>query len=140
MRGSPLFRTGFVLLALLLLILPLRSLTNARVRTIPMSALSGAPSATVQLTITSTTIPFRFQISHLGKTIWEGESNASSSAKSLTMPFPVEGVDLVVQASWPEKKETAIRIEAAHGERAPISRTVWGTEQVNDVVTFAPSP
>ena len=140
MRGSPLLRTGFVLLAMLLLILPLRSLTNARTRPVPTSALSGAPSATVKLTITSTTVPFRFQISHLGKTIWESESSASSSSKSLTMPFPAEGVDLAVQASWPEKKETAIRVEAARGENAPIDRTLWGTEKVNDVVTFAPSP
>lgn len=140
MRGSPLFRTAFVILAMLLLILPLRSLTNARARPVPISVSSGAPSPAVRLTITSTTVPFRFQISHLGKTIWEGESTASSSSKSVTMPFPTQGVDLVVQASWPEKKETAIRVEAAAGDSAPITRTLWGTEQVNDVVTFAPSP
>jgi hypothetical protein len=124
---------------MLLLILPLRSLTNARTRSVPLANPS-APVATVQLTITSTTVPFRFQISHLGKPIWEAESSASSSSKSLAMPFPAEGVDLVVQASWREKKETAIRVEAARGEGAPVSRTLWGTAKVDDVVTFAPSP
>jgi hypothetical protein len=92
------------------------------------------------LTITCTTAPFHFQISALGKVIWEGESTTSSSSKILMMQFPSEGVDLVVEASWPGKKETAIRIEAARGENAPIARTLWGTERVSDVVTLAAPP
>ncbi|MBA3960575.1 MAG: hypothetical protein H0X40_01555 [Chthoniobacterales bacterium] len=140
MRGSPLFRTAVILLALLLLILPLRSLTSARSKAALAPLLPVAPVAAVQLTLTSTSVPFRFQVSHLGKTIWGGESSASSRSKSLTIPFPAEGIDLVVQASWPEKKDTAIRVDLTRGENPPTTRTLWGTEQVNDVVTFAPSP
>ncbi|MGH8092119.1 MAG: hypothetical protein ACREIF_01430 [Chthoniobacterales bacterium] len=140
MKGSPLFRTALVLLALLLLVLPLRSLTNARTQATTAPPSPAAAAIPVRLTITSTTFPFRFQISHLGKTIWKGESTTSSSSKSVTMRFPSEGVDLVVEASWPEKKETAIRVEAVRGESAPIARTLWGTGEVNDVVTLGPSP
>ena len=139
MRGSPIIRTGLVLFALLLLILPLRSLTSMRAVAPLIAKQKVIAPEIVRLTVTSTSVPFRFQISHLGQLIWEGESSTNSSSKSLTMPFPAEGIDLLVQASWSEKKETAIRIEAARGESAPISRTLWGTEQVDDVVTFAPS-
>ena len=106
----------------------------------PGVRLLAAAVATVHLTVTSTSVPFSFEISYLGKTVWKGESSESSTSKSLTIPFPPEGIDLVVQASWPEPKETALRIEATSGDSAPITQTLWGTDHVNDVVTFAPAP
>jgi hypothetical protein len=139
MRGSPLFRAGLVLFALLLLLLPLRKLTSSRANSAPAIAPLAAPAATVHLTITSTSVPFGFEISHLGKTVWKGASDESSSSKSLTMSFPPEGIDLGVQASWPEAKEAAIRIEVTRGDDAPIIKTLWGNHYVDDVVTFVPS-
>jgi hypothetical protein len=139
MRGSPILRAGLILFAFLLLLLPLRKLTSSRANSASVVAPPAAPAASFHLTITSTSVPFRFEISHLGKTVWKGASDESSSSKSLTMSFPPEGIDLGVQASWPEAKEAAIRIEVTRGDNAPIIKTLWGNHRVDDVVTFAPS-
>jgi len=136
MRGSPLLRAGLVLFALLLLLFPLHSLTSRRP---VLGAVGGpAPRSTLHLTITATTFPFRFSISHLGREVWAGESDASSRAKDLTLAFPPEGIDLLVEASWAEKKETAVRLEVARDAGAPMAKTLWGTERVNDVLSFQP--
>ncbi len=140
MRGSPLVRAGLIVVALLLLLAPLRSLTSARSTPSLAPAASSPDASTVSLTITSTSYPFQFEISHLGKTIWKGENNTSTSSKTLALNFPPEGIDLVVAASWAQRQETAVRLQVARGDGAPLSKTLWGTEQVNDVVTFAPSP
>ncbi|HEX3817017.1 MAG TPA: hypothetical protein VHW03_01875 [Chthoniobacterales bacterium] len=139
MRGSPLLRTGLVLLALLLLLPAVRSLTNHRPAP-PMPA-TAAPVAAqpVRLTVTSTVFPFHFAIFHLGRIIWEDQSNAASSAKAVTLRFPPQGIDLLVQASWPEKKEGAVRVEVVPPGRAPITQTLWGTGSVDDVLTFVPA-
>jgi hypothetical protein len=138
MRGSPLLRASLALLALLSLLLPLQSLTNHRVEQTMFAAVPSATAARVHLTITSTTVPFRFEISHLGKVIWEGESTETNAAKDVSLLFPPEGIDLLVDASWTQKKETAVRVEVTHDDGTPIARTLWGAEHVNDVLTFAP--
>ncbi|HEY5035760.1 MAG TPA: hypothetical protein VII74_01365 [Chthoniobacterales bacterium] len=139
MRGSPLLRTGIVLLALLLLLPAVHSLTNHRpAPAMPATATSGAAQP-VRLTITSTVFPFHFAISHLGRIIWEDQNNAASSAKIVTLRFPPQGIDLLVQASWLEKKEGAVRVEVVPPARAPIAQTLWGTGSVDDVLTFVPA-
>jgi hypothetical protein len=140
MRGSPLFRTAVVLLALLLLLPLLRGLTNPRSSATGLATPTPAALTPVRLTITSTSFPFRFAISQLGKIIWQGESGGSTSEKKLALPFPRDGIDLLVEASWPEKKEGAVRLEVAPNDRQPIARTLWGTGGVDDVLTFAPAP
>lgn len=130
-------RAGLVLLALLLLIFPLRSLTNRRPRP-GIAAASEAPALRLHLTITSTTFPFRFSISHLGRAVWVGESSGSSSAKDLSLAFPPEGIDLLVEASWAGKKETAVRLDVSREAAVPVAKTLWGTDGVNDVLTFQP--
>ena len=140
MRGSPLFRASLVLFALLLLLLPLHRLTSGRRNVATVRASPIAPAAIVRLTITCTSVPFRFEISHLGKTIWKGESNEISSSRNLTMHFPPEGIDLGVRASWSNAGETALRIDVVRGDDTPIVKTLWGTDHVDDVVTFASYP
>lgn len=140
MRGSPLFRAGLMVVALLLLLVPLRSLTSARSAQSPSLPASSPDASIVNLTITSTSHPFQFEVSHLGKTIWKGESNTSTASKALALSFPMEGIDLVVAASWAQRQETAVRLQVARGDGTPLTKTLWGTEQVNDVVTLAPAP
>ncbi len=135
MKGSPLLRAGLVLLALLTLILPLRGLTNRRLPARVRPAPSAAPLASVHLAITATTFPFHFAISHLGKIIWAGESATGRSEKEVALPFPPEGIDLLVEANWEGEQETAVRLEVARA-----GQTLWGTRRVNDVLTFLPTP
>lgn len=139
MKGSPLLRTAVVVAVLLLLMLPLRSLTNARATAAAPAVSAPSAPANVRLTVTSTSIPFQFQVSHLGQTIWVGNSSDHTSFKTVTMAFPPEGVDLTVQASWQTQTEGAIRLDVTAGDRSPISRTLWGTGEVDDVLTFGAS-
>jgi hypothetical protein len=136
MRGSPLLRAFLVLLALLALILPLRRLTSRQ--TAPAIAVSSPPPdvASMQLVLISTSTPFHFQISHLGQVIWQGDSTQPRLEKTLRFSFPPEGVDLVFKASWPETKESALRVELTPADQPPIVRTLWGMHEVDEVATF----
>lgn len=138
MRGSPLFRAGLVVLALLALLWPLRRLTSHE--TVPVHSPQPTAIVPVHVAITSTVFPFRFSISHLGKTIWQGESTESSSSSQAVIPFPPEGIDLLVDASWVEKKEAAVRVDITLPNGTPISQTLWGSGHVDDVLTFRSPP
>ncbi|MBO0696620.1 MAG: hypothetical protein J2P56_11055, partial [Verrucomicrobia bacterium] len=109
MRGSPLLRVLLVVIALLAVLWPLRSLTTHRVERPAASAQSVAvPESNAHLVLTSTSFPFTFEISHLGKTIWKGETPQSSVSRDVTMAFPPEGVDLLVDVKWQDDKEGAV--------------------------------
>src|SRR6266404_9404000 len=100
MRGSPLLRLLAVVIALLAVLWPLRRLTTHRTEApsaTPPSAAESEPK--VHLVLTSTSFPFTFEVSHLGKTIWKGEATESSVAKDVKMAFPSEGIDLLVDAN-----------------------------------------
>ena len=138
MRGSPLLRVLLVGIALLAVLWPLRSLTTHRTEESPdISQKAPAGESNVRLVLTSTTFPFTFEISHLGKTIWKGEATESSVAREVKMAFPPEGIDLLLDARWQGEKQTAVKLEVTPENGDAIMRTLWGTTQVNGVLTFA---
>jgi hypothetical protein len=138
MRGSPPLRVLLVVMALLAVLWPLRSLTTHRTEESPdISQKVAAAQSSVRLVLTSTTFPFTFEISHLGKTIWKGEATESSVAREVKMTFPPEGIDLLLDARWQEEKQTAVKLEVTPEAGDAITRTLWGTTQVNGVLTFA---
>src|SRR6266404_5950688 len=105
MKGSPLLRVLLVVIALLAVLWPLRSLTTHRTQEPPeISQKAAATQSSVRLVLTSTTFPFTFEISHLGKTIWKGEATESSVAREVKMIFPPEGIDLLLDARWQGEK------------------------------------
>ena len=138
MRGSPLLRAVLVVLALLALLAPLRSLTNRRSAATPaQQAMAGAVTKKkLRLELTSTTAPFKYQITSGGEPIWKGESDSTSVVTDLELEFPPEGVDLVLDASWTEKKPTAVRLTLTPQGSATMAKTVWGTTSVSEVLTF----
>ncbi len=112
MRGSPLLRVFVVVIALLAVQWPLRSLTNHRVKNVATSPQTSAAAETnVHLVLTSTSFPFTFEVSHLGKTIWKGESSESSVARDVKMTFPAEGIDLLVDVKWQGDKQGAVKLD-----------------------------
>jgi hypothetical protein len=138
MRGSPLLRALFVVIALVAILWPLRSLTTHRAERPSTSMQSRpAPDSDVHLVLTSTSFPFTFEVSHLGKTIWKGEAIESSVANDVKMVFPQEGIDLAVEAKWQGEKQAAVKLDVTVNEGDPISRTLWGTGKVSGVLTFA---
>jgi hypothetical protein len=140
MRGSPLLRVLLVVIALLVVIWPLRSLTTHR----PEASAAAAPTATaaaaesnVHLVLTSTSFPFTFEVSFLGKTIWKGEATESSVAKDVKMPFPSEGVDLSVDAKWQNDKQGALKLDVTPDDGDTMTKTLWGNGSASGVLTFA---
>jgi hypothetical protein len=138
MRGSPLLRVLLVVIALLVVLWPLRSLTTHRVESPSTSQGSaGTVQSNVHLVLTSTSFPFTFEVSHLGKTIWKGEAAESSAAHDVKMTFPPEGIDLLIEAKWQGDKQAAVKADVTVNGGDTITRTLWGTEKVSGVLTFA---
>ena len=138
MRGSPLLRVLVVVIALLAVLWPLRSLTSHRAERPSTPAQSVAvPESNVHLFLTSTSFPFTFEISHLGKTIWKGEASESSVARDIKMTFPPEGIDLLVDAKWQDNKQGAVKLDVIVDDGNAMTKTLWGTGSVSDVLTFA---
>jgi hypothetical protein len=137
MRGSPLLRVLLVVIALLAVLWPLRRLTTHRAETPSQPAQTAATSdASVHLVLTSTSFPFTFEVSHLGKTIWKSESTESSVARDVKLVFPPEGIDLLVDARWEGDKQGAVRLDVTPDNGDTMTKTLWGTGGVNDVLTF----
>jgi hypothetical protein len=139
MRGSPLIRAILVVIALLALLAPLRTLTSRRSETatlVKQAAQSLTAKNKVRLEVTSTTVPFKYQITGGGKTIWSGESNSTTVATDAELNFPPEGIDLVLDASWNEKKQTAVKLALIPQDSDMMAKTIWGTTSVSEVLTF----
>ena len=137
MRGSPLLRVLLVVIALLAVLWPLRRLTTHRTEAPSVAAPTAvAPESNVHLVLTSTSFPFTFEVSHLGKTIWKGEATESSVTRDVKMVFPSEGIDLSVEAKWPGDKQGAVRLDVTPDERDTMTKTLWGSGSVSGVLTF----
>jgi len=139
MRGSPLVRATLVVIALLALLAPLRTLTGRRSETatfVKQAAQSLTAKKKVRLGLTSTTVPFKYQITSGGETIWSGESNSTTVATDAELNFPPEGIDLVLDASWNEKKQTAVKLALIPQDSDMMAKTIWGTTSVSEVLTF----
>jgi hypothetical protein len=138
MSGSPLLRVVLVVIALLAVLWPLRSLTTHRAESPPTPPQTAATSeSNVHFVLTSTSFPFTFEVSHLGKTIWKGEAIESSIAHDVNMAFPPEGIDLLVEAKWQGGKQAAVRLDVTVDDGDTMAKTLWGTEGVSGVLTFA---
>jgi hypothetical protein len=90
----------------------------------------------IHLELTSTTIPFKFQINYGGNPIWSGESTTTIVATDTELRFPPEGIDLVLEVSWSEDRDTAVRLALTPEGSDTIAKTVWGTMNASEVLTF----
>ena len=137
MKGSPLLRALLVVLALLAVLWPLRSLTIRRADGPPTPAqAAAAPEANVHLVLASTSLPFTFAVSHLGQIIWKGEATEGSAAHDLRMAFPPEGIDLFVEVKWPGHQPAAVKLEVTPENGETMTRMLWGSGQASGVLTF----
>jgi hypothetical protein len=86
--------------------------------------------------LTSTTVPFKYQVTSGGEKIWSGESNSTTVAADTELKFPPEGIELVVDVSWAQEKQTAVRLALIPEDSDIMAKTVWGTTNVSEVLTF----
>ena len=138
MKGSPLLR-AFVAFALIALAgVPLWKLTRADA-TVAAPAQVEAGAVPVSLRLTFSAVPESFAISHLGKVVWADGSNKSHTtyeSDKLALPFPKEGVDLVVKVAWPGDAEGAVRLRLTDPDGNEHDKTIWGHGAMEEVVTF----
>jgi hypothetical protein len=138
MRGSPLFRVLLVVIVLLAVLWPLGRLTTHPAESRSATTLTAvAAESNVHLVLTSTSYPFTFEVSHLGKVIWKGESTESSIANDVTMPFPPEGIDLLIDAKWQGDKQNAVKLDVTPDKHGTMTKILWGAGKVSGVLTFA---
>jgi hypothetical protein len=140
MRGSPLLRVLLIVLVLLAALWPLRRLTSHRgIGPTQMQTPSPPQAQTLQthLALTSTAVPFAFEVTHLGKVIWKGESAQGAIEKTMALNFPPEGIDLLLSVKWQGDQQSAVKLEVTPQDGEPITRTLWGTTQASDVLTFS---
>ena len=139
MRGSPLARAILTVIALLALLFPLGHLTSHQNTTnSPPSVQVVARQKKLHLDLTSTTVPFKFRVSNDGKPIWSGESSSPTIGTDTELRFPAEGIDLVLDVSWSQDKETAVRLALTPEDSDTMAKTVWGTTSASEVLTFIP--
>jgi hypothetical protein len=141
MRGSPLFRAVLVLGALLLLLLPLLRLTRGACTSASANIPSAGPIAEkmkVQFELLSSRVPFHFELRHLGKTIWQGESTEPEVKKEIEMEFPSEGVDLELEGGWRdgEQSAAAVKLTVIPRDGLPRDKSIWAQKDFDEVLTF----
>ena len=139
MHGSPLLRTVTVILLLLVAAIPLWRMTHeaAAASVIPVASAPEAQSV-VHLAVAFAQKPLRFEISYLGKPVWQSDLVTSLTAeKDLVMTYPKEGVDLEYEVVWPPGTPLcAARLSVAANDAEPVEKTLWGTTQIDDVLSF----
>jgi hypothetical protein len=140
MHGSPLLRTAVIGLLLLLAGIPLWRMTHESAAASVIPAAASAPQAQTQvhLAVAFAQKPLRFQISYLGKPIWNSDLVTSLTAeKDIPMTYPKEGVDLEYNVVWPPGTPlTAARLSVAADDAEPVEKTLWGTGQIDDILSF----
>ena len=139
MHGSPLLRTISVIFLLLLAGIPLWRMTHEAAAESVIPAVV-APQAQTQVHLEAgfAPRPLRFEVSYLGKTIWQSELVTTDTvSKDIAMTYPKEGVDLQYKVVWPPgAQQCAARLSVAAGDAEPVERTLWGNGEVDDVLTF----
>ena len=140
MRGAPLIESLVAFFALLLLALPIRGLTSHSHSSTPAKPVVTAPQhRPVHLEIVGTAEAFEFQVNYLGSPIWSGIGRRSPVATDVQLPVPKEGVDLELTARFGDSTLHALRLTLALDDGAQAERSVWGTADVDEVLTFQPT-
>jgi len=142
MRGFPLLNALAVLAGMALLWFPLSRLTG-RDRGMP------APSSTAETVVGDAPIPIvlrlrfahpplRASVSHLGALLWESDDpDAMEAGFESALAIPPEGIDLALDADWPEDTpETALQLEVEPEALESRTAVVWGRGSLHEILTF----
>ena len=135
MKGSPLLRACVAFVLIALAGIPLWKLTRASGTAAPPVRVESA-GARVTLRLTFSPGPESFVVAHLGKVLWAEASHLTDESRDLALPFPKEGVDLVVKVTWPGEAEGALRLRLTDPDGHEHDKTIWGRGAMEEVVTF----
>lgn len=136
MRGSPLFRALAAFGFILLLGLPLARMTRAPTVVAAVAPISESVRE-IGLALTFTVLPTSVRVRHLGKEIWTVQPAAMESEKTVSLVFPKEGVDLELEAKFPDGAPlAAMRVRLTDPEGGEHEKTCWGRGEIDEVLSF----
>src|SRR4051812_19244248 len=120
MRGSPLIRALVAFLILLGLGFPLHRMLRADTEPAGVAVApppeKRAEAAKVQLQVNFTTPPSEFRVRSLGAEVWKATKPGEAIERELTLAFPKDGIELQVEADWPEGTRAAARVRLTDPE------------------------
>jgi len=141
MTGSPFFRLVLLLAGLVLLAIPAWRLTGRAAPAPQQPPARGTDTPvrqSVQLRFTSPLPPETIVVQALGKTVTTLRGPDGPWSVEIPLELPAEGIDLVVNATWPgQSPSNALRIQARVGDSDRLDTTLWGTPDIEDVVTVS---
>ena len=105
----------------------------------PVPVVRAAPTTPVRLELVGTAPSFEFNVSYLGREIWSGTGHQSPSYADLQLPLPKQGIDLEVNARFPDSNLHALRLRFSTGDGIEVERSAWGTDALDEVLTFQPT-
>lgn len=141
MTGSPFFRLLLLAVGLVLLALPAWRLTGrpAPAPAQPEPVGGNRPvSQSVQIQFTSPLPPETIVVEALGRTVATLKGPDGPWSVKIPLVVPIEGIDLVVRATWTgPAPSNALRMQARVGTSERLDTTLWGTPNIEDVVTLS---
>jgi len=149
MTGSPLLRLALVFAGLVLLAIPAWRLTGretAEEKAVTVVEKKPAAAQLIQLVFASPQTPSEIVVTAHGKTVATLNFPEGPWWVEVPLSLPPEGLDLIIQATWPEKtwpdatNNNALRVQARAGLETIADTTLWGDSPIEDVVTLTGSP
>jgi hypothetical protein len=141
MRGSPLVRALVLFLGLLALSWPLRLFLQreaAQVAVAQSPAVVPEPAAAsrLPLTLTFSQKALRAEVRYAGKSLWLLEHPGLRETGELRIPFPKEGVELLVSVEFEGEAQGALRLQLTAPDGNEYDRSLWGAGTVEAVIPF----
>ena len=141
MRGSPLIRALLLLLGLLALSWPLRLLLEREAAQVeaaraPATVLEAAAPPRLPLMLTFSQKALRAEIRYAGKSLWLLEHPGLRESCELQIPFPKEGVELLVIVEFEGEAQGALRLQFTAPDGNEYDRSLWGARTVEAVIPF----
>lgn len=139
MRGSPLLLTGFIALGLLLAGIPMWSLTRPHAHEASLSSQT-TPIATrpLELKVTSTGNAM-IELRQAGHLMWQSASPAETFEQTLSATAST--AEFVATVRWLDaSRQNAARLQFSRDGELLADTTLWGEEQVEDVITLPAAP
>jgi len=140
-RGSPLIRALLLLLGLLALSWPLRLLLEREAAQVeaaraPATVLEAAAPSRLPLMLTFSQKALRAEIRYAGKSLWTLEHPGLRESCELQIPFPKEGVELLVSVEFEGEAQGALRLQLTAPDGNEYDRSLWGARTVEAVIPF----
>ena len=138
MRGNPLLRAFVAFLLIAAAGFPLWRLTHSPVVGAQSAAVvENVAQRDVVLALSFTSAPGSVRVRHLGREIWVQAEPGLEVEKTVTIPYPEDGVDLQFEAKFSDAAPlAALRVRLTDPAGTIHERSAWGRGEIDEVLTF----